>query len=394
MALSFPACDRNHSRSCSRGASHERRSEVFDLLEETVEASEEHVAIFVVGVSFGLCPGGTGGVGRGFTQLRGSGGRKDQGISFGSNAGGSHTKPGACSYVSEFVALQGVRVDPLSSGTPPSTLSPNLHPFWRYPSALPFFVVKCWGENFWGQVGQNDSLVRGDDASDMGDSLPYVPLGDFEASLVASGSEFSCALAVDGDVKCWGRNSAGQLGLGDNETRGGEDDVFEMGDDLPVLDLGTGVAVESIALAGSHACAVLAGGNLKCWGENEGGQLGLGDTLTRGNATGQMGDDLPFVDLGDGVLASSVALGARHSCAVVWDGDVKCWGEIVTSSACSSEQGRWNRTIVYFRAAVALVCDPGGNISIGVNVSSRWYDSTQAHWLVCSCPHPRSALSW
>ncbi|CAM9579206.1 unnamed protein product [Ectocarpus sp. 6 AP-2014] len=186
--------------------------------------------------------------------------------------------------------------------------------------------IKCWGENFWGQVGQSDNLVRGDDASDMGDSLPYVPLGEFEASLVASGSEFSCALAVDGAVKCWGRNSSGQLGLGDNETRGGQDDAFEMGDKLPVLDLGTGVAVESIALAGSHACAVLADGKLKCWGENEGGQLGLGDTLTRGNATGQMGDNLPFVDLGDEVLVSSVALGAKHTCAVVGDGDVKCWG--------------------------------------------------------------------
>ncbi|CAB1115768.1 unnamed protein product [Ectocarpus sp. CCAP 1310/34] len=133
---------------------------------------------------------------------------------------------------------------------------------------------KIKGENFWGQLGQNDSLVRGDDASDMGDSLPYVPLGEFEASLVASGSEFSCALAVDGAVKYWRRNSAGQLGVGGNETRGGQDDAFEMWDSLPVLDLGTGVAVENIALAGSHACAVLADGNLKCWVENEGRQLG------------------------------------------------------------------------------------------------------------------------
>lgn len=40
-----------------------------------------------------------------------------------------------------------------------------------------------------------------------------------------------------------------------------------------------------------------------------------------------MGDFLPFVDLGEGVLAKSVSLGARHTCAVVNDGDVKCWGE-------------------------------------------------------------------
>ncbi|CAN0526396.1 unnamed protein product, partial [Ectocarpus sp. 12 AP-2014] len=187
-------------------------------------------------------------------------------------------------------------------------------------------TIKCWGENFWGQVGQNDNLVRGKNASDMGDDLPYVQLGIFEADMVASGSEFNCARSVDGEVKCWGRNTAGQLGLGDNETRGGVDDVFEMGNDLPVVDLGAGVTVESIGLAGSHACAVTLSGLVKCWGENEGGQLGLGDELARGNLTGQMGDNLPYVDLGTGVLASSVALGARHTCAVVDDGGVKCWG--------------------------------------------------------------------
>ncbi|CAN0365159.1 unnamed protein product, partial [Ectocarpus fasciculatus] len=187
-------------------------------------------------------------------------------------------------------------------------------------------TIKCWGENFWGQVGQNDNLVRGKNVSDMGDNLPYVPLGTFEADMVASGSEFNCALSVDRDVKCWGRNSAGQLGLGDNETRGGVNDVFEMGDNLPVVDLGTGVKAATIGLAGSHACAVALSGLVKCWGENEGGQLGLGDTVARGNLTGHMGDDLPYVDLGTDVLASSVALGSRHTCAVVDDGGVKCWG--------------------------------------------------------------------
>lgn len=191
-------------------------------------------------------------------------------------------------------------------------------------------TIKCWGENYWGQVGQNDNLVRGKNASDMGDNLPYVPLGTFEADMVASGSEFNCALSVDRDVKCWGRNSAGQLGLGDNETRGGVNDVSEMGDNLPVVDLGTGVKAATIGLAGSHACAVALSGLVKCWGENEGGQLGLGDTVARGNLTGHMGDDLLYVDLGTDVLASSVALGSRHTCAVVDDGGVKCWGKRVS----------------------------------------------------------------
>ncbi|CAM9101029.1 unnamed protein product, partial [Ectocarpus fasciculatus] len=262
MTSSPPAGDRNNSHACPRGANHQGRSELFAMLEETVERPSRMSRFVWLMLALGFAPGARA-----------------------ASAGASHS----------CVVLVGGK-------------------------------IKCWGENYWGQLGQNDDLVRGDDASDMGDSLPYVPLGEFEAALVSSGSEFSCALDVDGDVKCWGRNNAGQLGLGDTETRGGVNDAFEMGDSLPVLDLGTGVAVESIALAGSHACAVLAEGNLKCWGENEGGQLGLGDTLARGNATGQMGDNLPFVDLGDEVLVSSVALGARHTCAVVGDGDVKCWG--------------------------------------------------------------------
>lgn len=64
--------------------------------------------------------------------------------------------------------------------------------------------IKCWGENYHGQVGQNDAIVRGKLATDMGDNLPTVPLGVFDASFVSSGSEFNCALASSGEVKCWG----------------------------------------------------------------------------------------------------------------------------------------------------------------------------------------------
>lgn len=65
----------------------------------------------------------------------------------------------------------------------------------------------------------------------------------------------------------------------------------------------------------------------QCWGDNDGGQLGLGDTLDRGDNEFEMGDDLAFVDLGEGVNATSIAVGSKHACAVVGDGDVKCWGE-------------------------------------------------------------------
>lgn len=187
--------------------------------------------------------------------------------------------------------------------------------------------VKCWGENYHGQLGQNDEIVRGKDKLTMGDFLPAVPLGEFEAVSVESGGAFNCALADGGDVKCWGRNEYGQLGLGDNVTRGGPLTEDDMGTNLPVVDLGTGLAAEEIFLGGMHACALLADGGLKCWGRNDKGQLGLNDTLSRGDGVGEMGDNLPFVELGEGVVVSSVALGEAHTCAIIGDGDVKCWGE-------------------------------------------------------------------
>ena len=58
---------------------------------------------------------------------------------------------------------------------------------------------------------------------------------------------------------------------------------------------------------------------------NDYGQLGLGDTLFRGNAPVQMGANLPFVDLGAGQNASKLAVGLYHTCALL-TGGVKCWG--------------------------------------------------------------------
>ncbi|CAM9412343.1 unnamed protein product [Pylaiella littoralis] len=193
--------------------------------------------------------------------------------------------------------------------------------------------IKCWGQNSFGQLGQESGAPVGGEVGDMGDNLDAVPLGgvSFEPAAVSSGNNFNCALSVDGVVKCWGHNNVGQLGQGDTDNRGGPNDgVFEMGDNLlPVDVLGVnsnGLAVESVSTGGSSACALLTGGLLKCWGWGEGGQLGLEDMLNRGDDANEMGDNLEFVDLGTGVTVLQVALGARHGCAVIEDGLVKCWG--------------------------------------------------------------------
>ena len=118
------------------------------------------------------------------------------------------------------------------------------------------------------------------------------------ATALASGARHTCALLDDHSVKCWGDNTFGQLGLGDTNARG--DDPNEMNDDLPAVDLGTGRSAVAIASGAFHVCALLDDATVKCWGRNTAGQLGLGDVANRGDALGEMGDALPTVDLGTG----------------------------------------------------------------------------------------------
>jgi len=186
--------------------------------------------------------------------------------------------------------------------------------------------VKCWGYNSKGQLGQGDLDYRGDDSGEMGDNLTAIDLGTGRTAVsISAGAYHTCAVLDDGSVKCWGSNADGILGLGDLENRG--DDSDEMGDNLPSVDLGTERTALSISAGGYHTCAVLDDGSVKCWGENYYGQLGLGDVEYRGDDIGEMGDNLTSVDLGTERTAVSISAGESHTCAVLDDGSVKCWGE-------------------------------------------------------------------
>src|SRR4029077_1997516 len=81
-----------------------------------------------------------------------------------------------------------------------------------------------------------------------------------------------CALLDNGDLKCWGNNWAGQLGTGDLGHRG--DTPGEMGDALNPIPLGVGQKAVGVSTGISHTCMVLDGGGVKCWGSSEYGQLG------------------------------------------------------------------------------------------------------------------------
>jgi alpha-tubulin suppressor-like RCC1 family protein len=185
--------------------------------------------------------------------------------------------------------------------------------------------VKCWGENGAGQLGLGDTADRGDSPKEMGDQLPFVDLGpNSRVAQLALGQSHVCARLVDGGVKCWGDNSGGYLGLGDTNSRG--DNPGEMGAVLPRVALGTDAKVKSIAAGDAHTCALLQSGQVKCWGLGIYGATGLGNELGVGEVSAAMGDALQPVDLGQGAKAVAIAAGMAHTCALLEGGAVKCWG--------------------------------------------------------------------
>lgn len=142
--------------------------------------------------------------------------------------------------------------------------------------------VKCWGEvQYLGYAGTAIEIVAnglyGVDASETVASLPYVQLGTgFVPTKIVANTNSTCAMSSTGSVKCWGSNADGRLGqsvapIAPNNILG--DAAGEMGDNLPPINLGN-PAVD-ITVGNRHACALLNTGRIKCWGYNGFGQLGV-----------------------------------------------------------------------------------------------------------------------
>jgi alpha-tubulin suppressor-like RCC1 family protein len=158
--------------------------------------------------------------------------------------------------------------------------------------------VTCWGTNGFGQLGDGTTTNRSTPVDVVGPTAGVVA--------IAAGRQHTCALTTGGGVTCWGRNDRGQLGDGTAATRR-----------TPVDVLGLTSGVSAIAAREDETCAVTAGGGVKCWGYNGNGQLGDGTTANRTIA-------VDVVGLASGVTAISV--GGWHACALTFAGDAWCWG--------------------------------------------------------------------
>lgn len=179
-------------------------------------------------------------------------------------------------------------------------------------------LVRCWGLNGSGRLGLGSTTNVGDGSGPTIRSAGRVPLGGLPRA-IRLGAQHSCALYPDGSLRCWGDSASGQLGL--NRTSAVGDGVGP--GILDVATVATGGSVRELS-AMDHTCAVLDGGALRCWGFGGGGVLGYNDSLDRGNGSGPS-----ILDSGDvpvGAPVRSVATGGTHTCAVLESGAVRCWG--------------------------------------------------------------------
>lgn len=165
-------------------------------------------------------------------------------------------------------------------------------------------TVSCWGGGGYGQLGNGGTSSQNTPTltSSLGTGRTAVA--------VSAGNRHTCVILDNGAVSCWGSNADGQLGNGGTSSSS-----------TPTLtsSLGTGRTAISISAGNRHTCAVLDNGAVSCWGHGGVGQLGNGGTSDRLSPT-------LTSSLGTGVVATEVTTAASHSCALHSTGSVSCWG--------------------------------------------------------------------
>jgi alpha-tubulin suppressor-like RCC1 family protein len=168
-------------------------------------------------------------------------------------------------------------------------------------------IIKCWGSNQYGQLGNGASK------SVQNEPVYVVDLAGEPVDITA-GEYHTCALLSNGKVQCWGLNGAGQLGNGITQEF--------LGRKKPVDVIGLPTAATQILAGANHTCARLMDGSLWCWGNDEYGQLGDG-TIVKDAAN--KGKPVPVKVTGL-ENASLLAAGSHHTCALA-DKKVYCWGD-------------------------------------------------------------------
>jgi alpha-tubulin suppressor-like RCC1 family protein len=136
-------------------------------------------------------------------------------------------------------------------------------------------------------------------------SAPVLVASDTPAISVSAGDDFACALFAGGSVKCWGSNTYGQLGNGT---------LVSSPTQVTVLDVSDAT---QISAGVDSACALLSQGTVKCWGANSFAQLGNGSTINSSTP----------VTVAQLSGVRTLTSGFHFRCALLVTGTAKCWGE-------------------------------------------------------------------
>jgi alpha-tubulin suppressor-like RCC1 family protein len=123
--------------------------------------------------------------------------------------------------------------------------------------------VYCWGNGNYGALGNG---------FDTGTQVTPLEVNVSNATSLSGGLNFTCALLSDSTINCWGTNSPyGQLGNGSTSNSVGP---------VEVSGISNARKIDSTVEDGSHSCALLLDGGVKCWGKGTSGQLGNGANST------------------------------------------------------------------------------------------------------------------
>ena len=166
----------------------------------------------------------------------------------------------------------------------------------------------CWGKNNVGQLGNG---IPGSDSP-----IPVAVNGLGPVKSISAGSSHTCALLDNGSAMCWGDNSYGQLG--NNNIGGSSDSSYEsLYDSATPVHVSFDQPVKSISAGTFHTCAILDNNSAMCWGYNSSGQLG----------NGIYGSNSPIPVAVNGLgPVKSISAGTFHTCAILSDDSLKCWG--------------------------------------------------------------------
>ena len=192
--------------------------------------------------------------------------------------------------------------------------------------------IHCWGAGRRGQLGYGDgrNVGRFETPAEKGP----VPVGGRVRSVGVAGDHACAVMEGSGAVRCWGDNTAGQLGYGSLEPAVGDDETPASFGDVPL-------GGRAIQVAGGrlHTCALMENGRVRCWGlAGENWDLANGKLIGRSYGLGYgdrfphdeaLGDDETPASVGDLPLpgrAVKISVGGYHTCALMAQGTVRCWG--------------------------------------------------------------------